>query len=79
MSDEYVSDDGPSSDLCDPYETGWWKSIANDKSVTAVQPYPNYNREGQVVIRVYPWDDCSYDEKPCELCNPASYRLNLED
>jgi hypothetical protein len=25
MSDEYISDDGPGSDLFDPYETGWWK------------------------------------------------------
>ena len=25
MSDEYISDDGPGSDLFDPYETGRWK------------------------------------------------------
>ena len=32
MTDEYISDDGPDSDLFDPYETGWWNSIANDDS-----------------------------------------------
>jgi len=34
------------------------------------QSCPKCNGEGYIVIRVYPWDGCSYDEKPCDLCNP---------
>ena len=71
MTDEYISDDSPGSDLFDPYETGWWKSIAYDDSASEDQPCPNCNGEGYAVVRVYPWDGCSYDEVPCDLCNPS--------
>ena len=73
MTDEYISDDGPGCDLFDPYETCWWKSIANDDSASKDQPCPNCNGEGYVVVRVYPWDGCSYDEEPCKFCNPRKY------
>jgi|GEM_PF-1086825 len=74
-----ISDDGPGSDLFDLYETGWWKSISSDESAPADQPCPNCNGEGYVVVRVYPWDGYSYDEKPCDLCNPKSDVHNFED
>lgn len=38
MTDEYISDDGPGSDLFDPYETGWWKSVSNDIRETEETP-----------------------------------------
>ena len=79
MSDEYISDDGPSSGLFDPYETGQWKSSFNQELPPVDGPCPNCNGEGYVVIRVYPWDGCSYDEKPCEFCNPRNDPFNLED
>lgn len=77
MIDEYTSDDGPGSDLFDPYETGWWKSIASDDSAPADQPCPNCNGEGYVVIRVCPWDGCSYDEKPVICVNRSMTNLRL--
>ena len=68
MSDEYLSDDGPGSDLFDPYESGWWKStptqIVTDQDLVC----PKCKGEGYIVFGVYPWDGCSYDEKPCDLC-----------
>jgi hypothetical protein len=77
MSNEYISDDGPGSDLFDPYETGWWKSVTSDDSAPVDQPCPNCNGEGYIVVRVYPWDGYSYDEKPCEICNPRKDRSEL--
>jgi hypothetical protein len=79
MTDEYISDDGPGSDLFDPYETGWWKSNSNDESTPVNQPCPNCNGEGFVVIRVYPWDGCSHIEVPCKVCNPKEDRSDLDD
>jgi hypothetical protein len=69
MSDEYISDDGPGSDLFDPYEIGWWKNGTNKEAEPADQPCPNCNGEGYVIVRVYPWDGCLYDEVPCEWCD----------
>jgi hypothetical protein len=40
---------------------------------------PTRNGEGYIVILVYPWDGCSYDAKPCDLCNPVSDPINLVD
>ena len=77
MSDEYISDDGPGSDLFDPYETGQWKSDFNQELPPVDGPCPNCNGEGYVVVRVYPWDGCSYDEKPCEFCNPRMDRFEM--
>ena len=79
MTDEYISDDGPGSDLFDPYETGWWKSVSSDESASADQPCPNCNGDGYVVVRVYPWDGCSYDEEPCKFCNPRKDRSEMDD
>jgi hypothetical protein len=79
MSDECVSDDGPGSDLFDPYETGRWKLTPEDRPTIPDQPCPKCNGEGYIVIRVYPWDGYSYDEKPCDLCNPASNKSKPED
>ncbi len=70
MPEEYVSDDGPGSDLFDPYETGQWKNTTPRTAVAQDQTCPKCNGEGYIVFRVYPWDGCSYDEKPCDLCNP---------
>ena len=69
MSDEYLSDDGPGSDLFDPYEIGWWKSTPDYRQTALDQTCPRCNGEGYIVIRVYPWDGCSYNEKPCDLSN----------
>jgi hypothetical protein len=69
MSGEYLSDDGPGTDLFDPYEIGWWKNSPTKDSIPADQPCPNCNGEGYVIVRIYPWDGCSYDEMPCKLCN----------
>ena len=77
LSESNVSDDGPHSDLFDSYETGWWKSVSSDESAPADQPCPNCNNEGYIVVRVYPWDDCSYDGKTCELCNPIAEYSDL--
>ncbi len=71
MSGEYLSDDGPGSDQFNPHVTGSWKSAPEDRPVTPDQPCSKCNGEGYIVIRVYPWDGCSYDEIPCDLCNPA--------
>jgi hypothetical protein len=79
MSDKYISDDCPGSDLFDPYETGWWKSMREGCSATPDQPCPKCNGKGFVVVRVYPWDGCSYDEKLCDLCSPVSDTLTSED
>ncbi len=43
------------------------------------QPCPKCNGEGYIVIRVYPWDGCSYDEKPCDLCNPDHDDFDVND
>ena len=32
-----------------------------------------------VVVRVYPWDGCSYDEEPCKFCNPRKDYTELDD
>lgn len=79
MSDETISDDGPGSDLFDPYETGQWKLDFNQELLPVDGPCPNCNGKGYVVIRVYPWDGCSYDEKPCEFCNPRLDRSDVDD
>lgn len=70
---------GLGQDLFDPYQTGLWKSISCNDSVPADQPCLNCNGEGYVVVRVYPWDGCSYDEKPCDLCNPVGDPADPED
>jgi hypothetical protein len=46
------------------------KSAQDDPLALPDQPCPKCNGEGYIVVRVYPWDGCSYDEKPCDLCNP---------
>jgi len=79
MTDEYISDDGPGSDLFDPYETGWWKTAPDESSVDPNQTCPKCNGEGYVVVRVYPWDGCSYDEEPCKFCNPRMDCSELDD
>ena len=79
MSDEYLSDDGPGSDLLDPYEIGWWKSTLDYRQTALDQTCPRCNGEGYIVIRVYPWDGCSYDEKPCDLCNPREDAPEFDD
>ena len=79
MSDDYLSDDCPGSDLFDPYATGWWKSMPAESSAALDQTCPKCNGEGYIVIRVYPWDGCSYDEKPCDLCNPIDDSIEPED
>ncbi len=43
------------------------------------QPCPKCNGEGYIVVRVYPWDGCSYDEKPCDLCNPDHDDFDVDD
>ncbi len=43
------------------------------------QPCPKCNGEGYIVVRVYPWDGCSYDEKPCDVCNPDHEDFNFDD
>ncbi len=43
------------------------------------QPCPKCNGEGYIVVRVYPWDGCSYDEKPCDLCNPDHVYFDVDD
>ncbi len=43
------------------------------------QPCPRCNGEGYVVVRVYPWEGCSYDEKPCDLCNPDHDDFDVDD
>jgi len=70
ISDEYISDDAPGSELFDPYETGWWKLMPAESSAALDQTCPKCNGEGYIVVRVYPWDGCSFDEKPCDLYNP---------
>jgi len=42
------------------------------------QPCPKCNGEGYIVVRVYPWDGCSYDEKPCDFCNPKIDKFDFE-
>ncbi len=79
MPEEYVSDDGPGSDLFDPYETGQWKNTTPRTAVAQDQTCPKCNGEGYIVFRVYPWDGCSYDEKPCDLCNPRKVYSYSED
>jgi hypothetical protein len=79
MSDKYISDGSPGSDLFDPYETGWRKSISQATPTSSDQPCPKCNGEGYIVIRVYPWDGCSYDEKPCNLCNPGQDASEFDD
>jgi hypothetical protein len=32
-----------------------------------------------VVVRVYPWDGCSYDEELCKFCNPRRDHSELDD
>ena len=73
MSDEYISDDGPGSDLLDPYEINWWNSTSDDLPADTDNICPECDGEGYIVIRVYPWDGCSYDEKPCDLCHRSGY------
>jgi len=46
------------------------KSAWQDPPASPDQPCIKCNGEGYIVVRVYPWDGCSYDEKPCDLCNP---------
>lgn len=41
------------------------------------QPCPNCNGEGYVIVRVYPWDGCSYDSAPCKFCNPEKDEAEL--
>ncbi len=43
------------------------------------QPCPKCNGEGYIVVRVYPWDGCSYDEKPCDLCNPSHDDFDFDE
>ncbi|PWB50510.1 MAG: hypothetical protein C3F13_16290 [Anaerolineales bacterium] len=54
-----------------PAEISVDKSDREDTPASPDQPCPKCNGEGYIVVRVYPWDGCSYDEKPCDLCNPA--------
>ncbi len=71
--DEHISDDGPVLDPFDPTEADDWNldemPIPGKTDVFC----PNCDGEGFVVIRVYPWDGCSYDDKPCELCQSTGY------
>jgi hypothetical protein len=53
------------------------KSSRNDPLLLPDQPCPKCNGEGYIVVRVYPWDGCSYDEKPCDLCNPHNEELDF--
>jgi len=48
------------------------KSTQEDPIASPDQPCIKCNGEGYIVVRVYPWDGCSYDEKPCDLCNPIN-------
>ena len=73
MTDEYISDDDPGSDLFDPYETGWWKTTPDDLKDNTDQICPKCDGEGYIVFLIYPWDGYSYDEKPCDLCHRTGY------
>jgi hypothetical protein len=53
------------------------KSSRYDPLSLPDQPCPKCNGEGYIVVRVYPWDGCSYDEKPCDLCNPKNDELDF--
>ena len=48
------------------------KSAQENPLATPDQPCPKCNGEGYIVFRVYPWDGCSYDERPCDICNPIN-------
>lgn len=78
MSDEYISDDGPGPDLFHPYETGWGRPTPDDRTANTDQICPKCDGEGYIVIRIYPWDGCSYDEKPCDLCNRSDDELDIQ-
>jgi DnaJ-class molecular chaperone len=53
------------------------KPVSNDLVSLPDQTCPKCNGEGYIVVRVYPWDGCSYDEKPCELCNPKNDEIDF--
>jgi len=48
------------------------KSAWEDHPASPDQPCLKCNGEGYIVFRVYPWDGCSYDERPCDICNPIN-------
>ncbi len=54
------------------------KPVSDDLVSLPDQPCPKCNGEGYIVVRVYPWDGCSYDEKPCDLCNPKKDEFDFE-
>ena len=42
---------------------------STDDTLPADPPCPNCNGEGYIIVWVYPWDGCLYDEVPCKFCN----------
>lgn len=48
------------------------KSAQENPLATPDQLCPKCNGEGYIIVRVYPWDGCSYDERPCDICNPIN-------
>ncbi len=55
------------------------KSACQDYPASPDRPCPKCNGEGYIVVRVYPWVGCSYDEKPCDLCNPNHDDFDFDD
>lgn len=55
------------------------ESTRKDPLALPFQPCLKCNGEGYIVVRVYPWDGCSYDEKPCDLCNPNHDDFDFDD
>ena len=70
MADKSFSDFGNDLNLRVPGGISQYKSTLEDLPATPDHLCLKCNGEGYIVIRVYPWDGCSYDEKLCDLCNP---------
>ena len=72
-------------DLCQAMQLHLKGKISQDNTtrddllVFPNQPCPKCNGEGYIVVSVYPWDGCSYDEKPCDLCNPNLGDFDFDD
>jgi hypothetical protein len=77
MAGKSCSHNGNPSKLRLIVEISQDKSFQNDPLPLPEQPCPKCNDQGYIVVRVYPWDGCSYDEKPCDLCNPKNDELDF--
>ena len=78
MAGKSCSDISHALKLHHPGKISQDKSARDDPLTLPDQPCPKCNGEGYIVVRVYPWDGCSYDEKPCDLCNPTIDEFDFE-